>query len=511
MKKITFLNILLLLLCYSCDDFLEENPNKSGNDPILEVEQLDALLNSISLSKSAGSAWMATFFASDDSDIRPELYKIHTSLSTRVALGIWNKETYENLFSVGWESLWREMFRINTIIESAPKVNGNEVERKKVAAEAKFHRAFLHFLGVVEFCLHPSVDNGETPGIGYRDNTNGEADLSRKTVRYTIDKIIQDLTEAEVELQEIGLNNFDISTNWRITVPAVQAFRARVEMYIAKNQDDFDKAAAYADKALKGYNKMVNIATDPLFSVEEKEIVGSSKFWKELNFVKNGSNTGEYKECYFPYTVSMPSYYTEVCPVSESLYNLYSEKDLRKLKFIQNNYNYISVNGLPFDLTAEGIKDIDAHSFYRFNHGGIAFLIGPTVSEMHLIKAEAFARKGEAAKAISELRILRANRFEAEDISIVNNIGGTVADVKNERRRELPFVIRWYDLKRYNQYANEQITVTKKSFDDVYNTASSLKTYILEPQASAYALPIPEKEIRILGWKQNDYAGIVKQ
>lgn len=510
MNKIALLNIFLLLLCCSCNDFLEENPNKSGNDPILEVSQLDALLNSVSLSKTAGNAGMATFFASDDSDIRPALYKQHTSLSTRVALGVWHKETYENLFSQGWISLWDDMFRINTIIEYAPKVNGNVNVRKKVAAEAKFHRAFNHFLGVVEFCLHPSVDNGGTPGLGYRDNTDGEADLSRKTVKYTMDRIIQDLKEAEAELKEVGLNNFDISTNWRITVPAVQAFRARVELYNARTQDDYDRAAEFAKKALLGYSNMVNIASDPLFTVEEKEIVGSSKIWNELNFLKNSENTGEYKECYFPYVVTMPSFYTSVCPVSESLYNVYSEKDLRRTKFIENNYNYVSVNNLPFDLSNNGLKEIDAHTFYKFNNRAIAFLLGPTVSEMHLIKAEAFARKGEAVLAIAELRILRANRFEAEDMGIANNIGGTVTDVKNERRREMPFILRWYDLKRYNQYVNEQTTVTKKSFDDVYNTESPLRTYILHPQASAYALPIPEKEVKILGWQQNEYDGVIK-
>lgn len=510
-KLLLLLNIFLLLFFSSCNDFLAENPNKSGNDPIMEVNQLDGLLNSVYLSKSAGNVWMGTFFASDDSDISPALYKAHTSLSTRVALGVWDKETYENLFSDSWTSIWDDMFRINTVIEYASKVSGDPNLRKKVAAEAKFHRAFTHFLGVVEFCLHPSKNNGENPGIGYRDNTNGKANLSRRTVKYTIDRIIQDLAEAESELTEIGLSNFDVSTNWRITIPTVQAFRARVELYIAKTQEDFDRAASFADKALQAYSTMVNIATDPLFSVTEKAIVGSTKTWRELNFVKSSENTGSYKECYFPYVVDMPSYYTSVCPVSEALYNVYDEKDLRKAKFIKNNYNYVSVNGLPFDLSTKGLKEIDAHSFFKYSSRGIAFLIGPTVSEMHLIKAEAFARKGDVASAISELRIIRVNRFEDSDINIANNIGGTVANVKEERRRELPFVLRWYDLKRYNQYTNEEITITKKSFNDVNNVESPIKTYTLSPQSSVYALPIPEKEVKILGWQQNEYSGVTKQ
>ena len=291
-KLLLILNICFLLLFSSCNDFLAENPNKSGNDPIMEVNQLDGLLNSVFLSKSAGNVWMGTFFACDDSDISPELYKVHTSLNTRVALGVWDKKTYENLFSNSWNSLWDDMFRINTIIEYAPNVTGDLNLCKKVGAEAKFHRAFLHFLGVVEFCLHPSINNGENLGLGYRDNTNGETKLYRRTVKYTIDRIIQDLTEAESELKEIGLTNFDVSTNWRITIPTVQAFRARVELYIAKTQEDFDRAASYAEKALQAYNTMVNIATDPLFNITDKAIVGSNKSWKELFFLNNSENTG---------------------------------------------------------------------------------------------------------------------------------------------------------------------------------------------------------------------------
>ena len=208
----------------------------------------------------------------------------------------------------------------------------------------------------------------------------------------------------------------------------------------------------------------------------------------------------------------MPSYYTSVCPVSESLYNIYDEKDLRKVKFIKNNYNYVSINGFPIDLSTKGLKEFEAHSFFKYKAGGgMGFLIGPTVSEMHLIKAEAFARKGDVNSAIAEMRIIRVNRFEAEDINIANNIGGTVADVKEERRRELPFVIRWYDLKRYNQYNNEEIIITKKSFDDLNNVESPITTYTLSPQSSVYALPIPLQEVKILEWQQNEYSGVSKQ
>jgi len=514
MKKI-YIAILVIVAQFfttACSDFLDENPNKSGNDPISDVSQLDALLNDISLTKSGGYAWLATFYANDDCDIRPGLYTLHTSMSTRAALGVWDKPTYDNLYpsTYDWQTIWKNMFTFNTIIEYSKKVSGSESDKKMVAAEAKFMRAFYHFLALVEYCQHPSINNGDTPGIGYRDNTDGKADISRNTVKYSLSRIIQDLEEAETELKEIGKTNFDISRNWRITVPTVQSLRARVELYAAKTQSDFNKAAEYASKALSNYDVFVDISTDPKFAVTEVAITKSTKKWKRLENTQNTKNTGDYKECYFPYTSQKPSTFSNVLPVSSSLYALYSDKDQRRIKFIDNNYNYVAITNLPIALLKSGLDTLDAHSYYKFDYGGISFLLGTTVAEMHLIKAEAFARANNTAGAATELKLLRAKRFASADVAIANNIEGTLKDVKDERRREFPFSIRWYDLKRYNQLPGEEITVSKKCFDNVYEITTSQKSYVLAPQSTAYAMPIPKTELLLLKWAENEYSGVTK-
>ena len=58
------------------------------------------------------------------------------------------------------------------------------------------------------------IENGETPGVGYRNSTNPADDLSRKTVNYTMENIIKDLDEAEkAELILFVETEFDIEND----------------------------------------------------------------------------------------------------------------------------------------------------------------------------------------------------------------------------------------------------------------------------------------------------------
>lgn len=513
-KSIFAFTIALVMVTQSCSKFLDVNPNVSGNDVIEDVSQLDPLLNSPSLTKTAGNIWYSTFFASDDSEVRPNLYKIFSGVAERVALGIWDQETYTNMYSYNydWASGWTKFFTINTIIEYSNKVTGDEQLKKQLVAEAKFYRAFYHFQLLVQYALHPNIDNGKSPGIGYRDNTDPVDPVERKDVNYSLSRIIRDLEESEKSLNELGKTNFDIKRNWRITVGTVYALRARVELYKAKTQLDYDKAANYAQMALNSYNVLVDYSTNPLFAITKFDVANKpSKKWNRLAMTTNVRNADNFAECYFPVMINKPSAYIDAMPVSQNLYDLYDQKDLRRVKLIDNNYLYVTVSTMPEFLVKAGLDTLDSKSYYKFESSGSAFLLGPSTPEMYLIKAEAFARANNTASAAAELKALRAKRFNAEDAAIANNIVGTLTDVKNERRRELAFSMRWYDLKRYNQISGEEVTITKKSFDNIYNLTSNIKSYTLLPTSKFYAMPIPEIERKLLGWEQNVYDGVTKQ
>jgi hypothetical protein len=137
---------------------------------------------------------------------------------------------------------------------------------------------------------------------------------------------------------------------------------------------------------------------------------------------------------------------------------------------------------------------------------GSGYILGVTVPEIMLIMAECRARgAGDGENAGVILKELRKKRFPT---GFTDTIGGTLKEVKEERRRELAFVMRWYDLKRYNALDNDNITVSKLARKDVYQLNSELVTWKLAPNAPAYAMPIPQIEVDMLGWKQNEYGGV---
>ena len=76
---------------------------------------------------------------------------------------------------------------------------------------------------------------------------------------------------------------------------------------------------------------------------------------------------------------------------------------------------------------------------------------------MLLIKAEIQARQGQFTEAMETLRPLRAARIRSDvDDSrffTVSSQQEAVTKILQERRRELAFTMRWYDIKRLN--ANE--------------------------------------------------------
>jgi len=135
--------------------------------------------------------------------------------------------------------------------------------------------------------------------------------------------------------------------------------------------------------------------------------------------------------------------------------------------------------------------------------------LGVSVPEIMLIMAECRARgNGDGENASIILRQLRAKRFPT---TYTDNIGGSIDEVKAERRRELAMTFRWYDLKRYNALDNANITITKRARRDPFSASSDIVTYKLAPNAPTYALPMLQSEVELLKWSQNEYGGVTKQ
>jgi len=140
--------------------------------------------------------------------------------------------------------------------------------------------------------------------------------------------------------------------------------------------------------------------------------------------------------------------------------------------------------------------------------------IGPTVPEMLLTKAEAEARLGKVSEAMTSVNTLRKARMDnsADDVELsASNQEEAVKAILDERHREMPYLMRWADIRRlaYNEVDYDDVTVTREFYeveDGIPNT-DKITTYTLPVRSPRYAQPISDIEIKRSGnqIKQNEY------
>ncbi|MGY0036939.1 RagB/SusD family nutrient uptake outer membrane protein [Pedobacter sp. NJ-S-72] len=119
----------------------------------------------------------------------------------------------------------------------------------------------------------------------------------------------------------------------------------------------------------------------------------------------------------------------------------------------------------------------------------LLFFDGLAVDELYLIRAEAYARVGNAASAINDLNVLLKSRWSTG--KYVDIVATTADDallkVITERRKELTMRgLRWSDLRRLNKDSKFSKTLSR--------TAQGI-TYTLPPNDLRYTLLIPQEVI----------------
>lgn len=127
---------------------------------------------------------------------------------------------------------------------------------------------------------------------------------------------------------------------------------------------------------------------------------------------------------------------------------------------------------------------------------------GPTVPEMLLTEAEVLARQGKWQEAMPLVNTLRQARIsqDADDIDLsADNQEEAVKAILEERHREMPFVMRWWDVRRLscNETTYDDVTL-ERTFYRVSDNAvddSELDHYVLPVGSKRYAQPIINLEV----------------
>ncbi|MHC1779652.1 MAG: RagB/SusD family nutrient uptake outer membrane protein [Bacteroidales bacterium] len=475
MKTYILKSLLLLSMAFfvSCDDFLSEPPEKKSNLEIKSIEALDMLLNHYNVLFDRSRE---VVLASDSYALYKGYYLAsRTRFDSQLQYILWFPELCA-LQTYYWEQEFLKIAYANTVLSAINDLEGTEADKKRIVEDAHFLRAYEYFNLTTLYCLPYSEENKKALGMPLKRTLVYDEDLTRKSLEETM-KFIED--EMKIALETTQVRN--VNKLFRISLPAVQAFAARYYLYI----HNYEKAEEFANLALTSHSQMVNYQT--YFSPTMRTYSSGGGTY----LAPNAPSDYKFGESYY---ARMLYNHTQNAVPSEKLINLYDKaNDYRYEAFFVENYSYNRAS-------------VPGWSAYQ-QFGSIGILQGPTTAEMYLIRAECRARKNDTQGAVSDLNSVRTYRYKSG--TYVNLTTANFPDKKSlvqfiidERHREFPFTLRWYDIKRINsdpQNIVDKITITREffNFDGVITDVNTPKTYTLAPGDKRYAWPLPKIDIEL--------------
>jgi hypothetical protein len=478
----------------SCNDYLDEMPSKTTSLVVTTTAQLDALLNNYSSFYSEGNR--TAIYSTDDYYLTKQLYDARpgtfSSMAT-IEFQLWDINFLpDDTREVFWSGEYRKIFTANMALEYVDKVTGPESEKAAIKADAHLIRAYSYWELANTYCLPYKESNKNEPGLPIKTSTSFEQPFGRQPLEKVYQLIESDLTEAlktTVHLVQAGK-----ARHWRASKAGVNGFAARYWL----SRFNYTKALEYANAALAEYNTLVDYNVDMKYGNDQSVTINSGtpsaqtvvlKYHYTHNNQIDFTDMLGWKEFLYFRMLNHESWW--YIP-SQELLSLYDQThDLR--------YKYHMVEGYSYDRgMTKPSYDYPGYIFFFKDR----IPSGPTVAEMLLIKAEALARTNNINGAMDALNTLRAKRMTpgAWVNLVATGQDDAIHKVIDERRREMPFVQRWFDLRRYNnnEDPNDDVVLTKSFYPytiSAVQTTQPVQTYTLPKNSRRYAAPLPRTEI----------------
>lgn len=456
MKKYLSLIILIVVISGCKKSFLEEKPNSNIAVPAT-LEDFQLLLdNHYVMNVTPGLAQLS----SDD-----HYYSTFQAWQAATALErnayAWTKDVYDGLVNVeDWNASYKTIYYSNIILKGLEEVaisNRNMEQWNNIKGAALFFRGFA-FYSLADVFSMP-FDNATAAadmGIPIRLSADIDQLEQRAPLSVTYEQILTDLHQSVSLLSA--------------TLPAVRnrpskiaAFGALARVYLSMR--NYEQANAYADSALKLYNKLIDFNAISTTSTTPFSI-------------NNDESIIRYTVINMYATLSASS---TVVFIDTTLFRSYHDNDLRKAIFFRTLTN------------GTGIKRGYAGS-------GFPPFSGIATDELLLIRAECRARSGSYNEAMDDLNTLLRLRWKKVNgvSTYVDQSAASSTEalekILPERRKELVFRgLRWSDVRRLNK---EGANITMKRILDG-------QTYELAPNSPRFALPIPDVEVAMSGVQQN--------
>jgi starch-binding outer membrane protein, SusD/RagB family len=444
--------LLIALSITSCKKYLELKPDSKLAVPT-SINDLQAILdytNDMNLQTTPGFGSSSTV----DYFLLEADYNMYPLATQKVYY--WQRGEYN--FINDWSKGYHAIFNANYCLEQIDKIKvsgGTKPVWDNVKGSALFCRSFyfLHLLWDYAKAFDSSSYNQDL-GIVLRLGSDFNVPSVRASVKECYDRVIQDAKSSLEYLPDYPLVVLRPSKG--------AAYGLLANAYLSMRI--YDSAFKYSALYLQLNNKLIDYNGDPDINGDISNDAPFKKFNKETAFYTT-MNSDLLNNSF-------------IAKIDTVLYAMYDSNDLRKTAFFEPVDSY-------FKFKCIYTGDI----YYYFT--GIA------TDEMYLVKAECEARKGNVANAMNDLNTLLVKRWKAGTFVplTASNADDALHIILAERRKELvDRGRRWMDIKRLNK-ENANIVLVRKIEG---------QTYMLQPNANYYALPLPADIIKASGIPQNE-------
>ncbi|MBS1567367.1 MAG: RagB/SusD family nutrient uptake outer membrane protein, partial [Bacteroidetes bacterium] len=475
-RTASFLILGAAFLASGCKTYLSEEPKKQTT--IQTADQLEELEDNATLYTYETDYTVG--YSTDDTEITQDQYKNNSNKFTLdyIYYYVFNVDQIAGAAADAlWNGEYKNIFTANLILSQVDKVTGDDATKTRVKADAYFLRAYSYWVLANHYCLPYTKDNAGIPGLPLKKTVDYEESLGRATLKETYDFILSDIAEA----QKLAPAEVNPKKTWRVSQKAIEAFLSRYYLFLG----DYDNSLAHANNAL---------GSSAVALMDYKTIKpGNPATYTNPAATLNYSELNDWAPVKFLY---WPEFYyarfsyiaTQWFVPSASLIALYDKSnDLRyKYFMIENGGRRLSV------ITP---------AMYRYDmfYDGRYLPVGPTLAEVLLNKAEVLARKGDITNAMAAVNTLRDKRMATAAPLSASDQNDAIKKVLEERRREFPFSMRWYDIRRFsvNGYNEDDVVVTRNFFKVNIGSVdvNTPQTYTLSLGSRRYAIPINGVEI----------------
>jgi starch-binding outer membrane protein, SusD/RagB family len=355
----------------------------------------------------------------------------------------------------------------------------------QLVGENYFIRAFAHF-SMLNLFARPYTQDPNGPGIIIRNSDNEPVGKARSTVKEVYDFILGDLHKASALMTPNTMRGSGYAS-----IYAAYAMMSRVFLYM----EESDSVIYYSNLVINSgrfnittdypnYFKNAPESDETIWCIIETEVDDLKKFGSIASMYYSDGNSGWGEE------------------YASDLYRdlLYQYPEDNRSSYV---VPLLDDNGNIMTKTGTGIR---IYYITKFSfQGGSPTLSSPVmfrISEMYLNRAEAYARKGDAANALNDLDAIRMNRGLAGALFNGSIPSGKtlLQTVLDERRLELAFEgHRTFDVYRNKMDMNRSywgyhLTGLKES-DVNYDQPAPVNIISWNDPRIIYF--IPENEIRI--------------